>query len=181
PPVIGRLRLAEPGDAARGRIAVGPRLAQRLLQFLDHMGRRRQVRVAHAEVDDVGTGVPRGRLGPVDLFEHVRRQTADAVKIFHGTLAPTTGKTESREPWRFEAEFGFVQKSRLIKDLERIQAQGPSSGPAMRLNWGSFYHGSRAAPAIRAFSSEVDSGSRSNQVYADCVDLSAVKRAKTRI
>jgi hypothetical protein len=28
-----------------------------------------------------------------------------------------------------------------------------------------------------AFSSEVDTGSRSNQVYADCVDLSAVENA----
>jgi hypothetical protein len=54
PRVIGGLRLAQAGDAARGRVAVGPRLAQRLLQLLDHMGRRRQVRIAHAEVDDVG-------------------------------------------------------------------------------------------------------------------------------
>jgi hypothetical protein len=29
----------------------------------------------------------------------------------------------------------------------------------------------------RAFSSEVDTGSHSNQVYADCVDLSAVENA----
>ena len=29
----------------------------------------------------------------------------------------------------------------------------------------------------RAFSSEVDAGSHSNQVYADCVDLSAVENA----
>ena len=90
--VIGRLRLAQAGDAARGRIAVGPRLAQRFLELFDHMGRRRQIRIAHAEVDDVGAGIPRGRLGPVDLLEHVRRQTADAVKIFHGSSAPTTGQ-----------------------------------------------------------------------------------------
>ena len=50
------------------------------------MGRRGKVRVSHAEIDDVGTGIARGRLGAVDLFEDVRRQTADAVKIFHGTL-----------------------------------------------------------------------------------------------
>jgi|SRR4030081_2048339 hypothetical protein len=30
---------------------------------------------------------------------------------------------------------------------------------------------------VRAFSSEVDPGSHSNQVYADCVDLSAVENA----
>ena len=90
PRVIGGLRLAQAVDAARGRIAVGARLAERLLELLQHMGRRRQVRIAHAEVDDVGTRVPRGRLGLVDLFEHVRRQTADAVEIFHWSQAPGT-------------------------------------------------------------------------------------------
>ena len=126
PRVIGGLRLAQAGDAARGRVAVGPRLAQRLLQLLDHMGRRRQVRIAHADVDDVGPGIARGRLGLVDLLEHVRRQTADAVKIFHGTLAPTTGRTESAEPSRLsKPDSGFGQKSRSIKDLERIQARDP--------------------------------------------------------
>src|SRR5215204_7422446 len=32
------------------------------------MGRRRQVRIAHAHVDDVGLGIARGRLGLVDFF-----------------------------------------------------------------------------------------------------------------
>ena len=40
--------------------------------------------IAHAEVDDVGAGVARGRLGAVDLLEHVGRQAADAVEVFHG-------------------------------------------------------------------------------------------------
>jgi hypothetical protein len=31
---------------------------------------------------------------------------------------------------------------------------------------------------IKAFSSEVDTGSHSNQVYADCVDSSAVGNAQ---
>src|SRR6185369_7593939 len=100
PPVIGGLRLAQAVDATRGGVAVGPRLAERVLQLLQHMGRRRQVRIAHAHVDDVGPGIARGRLGLIDLLEHVRRQAADAVKIFHGTLAPTTGRTESGEPSR---------------------------------------------------------------------------------
>ena len=72
----------------RAALAVEPqdaRLAQRLLQLLQHMGRRRQVRIAHAHVDDVGPGVPRGRLGPIDLLEHIRRQTADTIKLFHGS------------------------------------------------------------------------------------------------
>jgi hypothetical protein len=83
PPVIGGLRLAQASNAARGGIAVGARLAEGVLQLLDHVGRRRKVRIAHAEIDDIGARVPRGRLGLIDLFEHVRRQTADAVKIFH--------------------------------------------------------------------------------------------------
>src|SRR5258705_13991657 len=35
----------------------------------------------------------------------------------------------------------------------------------------------RRPPAIRAFSSEADAGSHSNQVCADCVDLSALENA----
>src|SRR5260370_29583679 len=38
----------------------------------------------------------------------------------------------------------------------------------------------RGGPTIRAFSSEVDTGSHSNQVYADCVDLAAVENASKR-
>ncbi len=45
--------------------------------------RSRQVGVAHAEVDDVGAGVAGLGLGAVHLFEHVRRQAADAVEFFH--------------------------------------------------------------------------------------------------
>ena len=81
--VIGGLRAAQARDALRGRIAVGARLAERLLELFDDMGRRRQIRIAHAEIDDVGARIARRRLGAVDLLEHVGRQTADAVKFFH--------------------------------------------------------------------------------------------------
>ena len=81
--VIGGLGPAQPGDALGGGIAVGARPPDRFLELLDDMGRGRQVRIAHAEVDDVGAGIARSRLGPVDLLEHVGRQTADAVKFFH--------------------------------------------------------------------------------------------------
>ena len=47
------------------------------------MGGRRQIGIAHAEIDDVGPRIAGARLGPVHLFEHVRRQAADAVKVFH--------------------------------------------------------------------------------------------------
>src|ERR1700755_3471836 len=47
------------------------------------MRRRRQIRISHAHVNNVGSGVPRGGLGSIDLFEHIRRQTADTVELFH--------------------------------------------------------------------------------------------------
>ena len=40
-----------------------------------------------------------------------------------------------RHLWRCETEFGFVQKSRSINDLERIQAQNRCLRPDLRLNW----------------------------------------------
>src|SRR5262245_8085262 len=48
------------------------------------MRRRRQVRIAHAEVDDIGAPIARRRLGAIDLFENVGRQAPNAVKLFHG-------------------------------------------------------------------------------------------------
>ena len=98
PAVIGGLRLAQAGDSARCGVAVGPRLAERFLEFFDDVERRRQIGIAHAEIDDVGAGIARGRLGAVDLLEHVRRQTADAVKFFHGTSLRQPAKAESPAP-----------------------------------------------------------------------------------
>src|SRR5690242_170078 len=48
------------------------------------MRRCRQVRITHAEVDDIGARIARDSLGTVDLLEHVGWQTADAMKFFHG-------------------------------------------------------------------------------------------------
>ena len=81
--VIGGLGAAQAGDALRGRIAVGARLAECVLELLDHMGGRRQVGIAHAEIDDVGAGIACCGLGAVDLLEDVGRQTPDAMKLFH--------------------------------------------------------------------------------------------------
>src|ERR1700686_3932443 len=47
------------------------------------MRRRRQIRIAHAEIDDVRSRIAGPRLGPVHLFEHIGRQAADAVEVFH--------------------------------------------------------------------------------------------------
>ena len=81
--IIGGLRAAQPRDALGSRIAVGPCLADGLLELLDHVRGRRQVRIAHAEIDDVGAAIAGHRLGAVDLLEHVRRQPPDAIKFFH--------------------------------------------------------------------------------------------------
>ena len=81
--VIGGLRAAQARNALGRRIAVGARLADRLLELLDHVRGRRQIGIAHAEIDDVGAAIAGHRLGAVDLLEHVRRQPADAIKFFH--------------------------------------------------------------------------------------------------
>ena len=74
--VIGGLGAPQPGDAARGGIAVGARPADRLDQLVEDMLRRRQVGIAHAEIDDVGAAGARRRLQAVHLLEHVGRQAA---------------------------------------------------------------------------------------------------------
>src|SRR5262245_53811720 len=81
--IIGRLRTTQSGNTARRRVAVGTRLAQRVFEFFDDVRGRRQIRIAHAEIDDVRTRVAGLRLCLVHLFENVRRQTANAVEVFH--------------------------------------------------------------------------------------------------
>ncbi len=82
--VIGGLRAAKPRNALRCGIAIGARLADGLLELLDDVRRRRQVGIAHAEIDDVGAAVARHCFGAIDLLEHIGRQPANAIKVFHG-------------------------------------------------------------------------------------------------
>ena len=81
--IIGGLGAAQARNAARRRIAVGARIAHDLAQLVDDRLRRRQVGIAHAEIDDVGAARAGAGLQPVDLLEDVRRQPADLVKFFH--------------------------------------------------------------------------------------------------
>ena len=81
--VIGGLGATQARDALGGGIAVGARLAGGLDQFLDDMTGRRQVGIAHAEVDDVDAAGASLGLQTVDLFEHIGRQTPHAIKIAH--------------------------------------------------------------------------------------------------
>ena len=52
--IIVGLRAAQAGNAARGRIAMRARVAHDFAQLVDDGFRRRQVGIAHAEIDDVG-------------------------------------------------------------------------------------------------------------------------------
>jgi hypothetical protein len=78
--VIG-LSLAETGNALRRRVAVGTRLGGVLAQLCGDVLRRRQVGIAHAEIDDVRSVLARECLHLVHGLEHVRRQTADGVEL----------------------------------------------------------------------------------------------------
>ena len=85
--IIGRLSTAQPRDAARGRIAVGFRLANRLDELVTNMLRRRHVGVAHAKVDNIDTARSRGGFQPVHLLKDIRRQTFDSMKFAAHRLA----------------------------------------------------------------------------------------------
>ena len=79
--VVGRLCAPQSRDPLGGGIAVDARLGERLDELvLDVLGRV-EVGVAHAEVDDVGAGLARGRLEAVHLLEDVRRQALDAIEL----------------------------------------------------------------------------------------------------
>lgn len=70
------------------------RVLDHFAQLVDDSLGGRKVRIAHAEVDDVGPARSRAGLQTVDLFEDVRRQTPDFMKLFHlfphGTAALAT-------------------------------------------------------------------------------------------
>ena len=72
--VIGRLRLAQAGDAAARRIAVGVGLGRDFGELVDDMLGRRAVGIAHAEVDDVLAARARRGLHRIDFGEDVGRQ-----------------------------------------------------------------------------------------------------------
>ena len=59
-----------------------PRVLGRFRQLVDDVRRRREIGVAHTEVDDVLAGPARARLEIVDDVEDVRREAIDAAE-FH--------------------------------------------------------------------------------------------------
>ncbi len=104
--VIGRLGAAQAGNALGGGVAVDPVLGDRLDQLVLDVLRRLQVRVAHAEVDDVGASLAGRRLDAVDLLENVGRQALDAVELGHGCMSrPRVGLNRAAER-RVQANHG---------------------------------------------------------------------------
>jgi len=79
-------RVPKLGDAPRCGVPVVARVARRLAQLLHDVGGRGQVRVAHAEVDDVLAPRPRLDLQLVHDGEDVGRQPLDPFELFHAPL-----------------------------------------------------------------------------------------------
>ena len=74
-------------DAPRGRIPMVTRVVGGLLELLDHRVRRRDVRIAHPEIDDVLTGTARTHLHVVDGREYVRWEPLYASELHPLKLA----------------------------------------------------------------------------------------------
>ena len=77
---LGRSQ-AQVRNAARRRVAVVARLLGRLADLLHDVGRRRNVRVAHPEINHVFAGGACGVAQLRDLGEDVRRQTLELGEI----------------------------------------------------------------------------------------------------
>jgi len=83
--VIARLRLAQSGNAAGGRILVGARFLRRLLELVENVRRGRQIGISHPEIDDIRTICPQFSLQAIHFFEYIRRQALGAVKFHRRT------------------------------------------------------------------------------------------------
>src|SRR5690606_13020665 len=88
--VIAGLRPPQARNSFRGGIAMRAGILYDLAQLVDDVLWRREVRVSHAEIDDIGARRSRAGLQTVDLFEDVRWQTADFVKLFHNSPRGST-------------------------------------------------------------------------------------------
>jgi hypothetical protein len=86
--VVCGLSATQAGDTAGSGIAIRARLADRLLELVHDMERRRQIGIAHPQIDDVGPGIPRRGFGAVDLLEYVGRQAPDPEELLHAFVTP---------------------------------------------------------------------------------------------
>ena len=89
-PARGKASLgaAEASDAFRGEKTGGVRLADRFDELVDHMLGLGQVRIAHAEIDDVRPAGAGLGLEGIDLLEDIRRQAPHPMEIAHRNTSP---------------------------------------------------------------------------------------------
>ena len=128
--VIGGLRLTQTSYALRRRVAVRARLIDGLDQLVDDVLRRWHVRVAHAEVDDVGTAGARRRLQTVDFREDVWRQALDAVKVFAQRSYPSAPQRDGVIMASFCARGPEAIRGHQRTSFRRARRQLP---PSLRL------------------------------------------------
>jgi hypothetical protein len=81
--VIIGLSPAQARNALGGGIAIHPRLGHGLDQLGFDVSGRIKVGIAHAKIDNIGTGVTGLGLQTVDLLENVRRQALHTMKVRH--------------------------------------------------------------------------------------------------
>ena len=79
--VIIRLRAPEAGDSLGLGIAMRARLGGNFAQFVDDMLGRRLVRIAHAKVDNVAPGLPRGMPHRVDFGDDIGGHAFDTIEF----------------------------------------------------------------------------------------------------
>ena len=116
PIVITRHRAAQPRYAARGRIAIGARLGRRLAELVDDMLRHRQIRIAHAEVDNVHAldcaGAPSACSPP--------RTHTEAGGVSYGSRRRSWEEAR-RSVW-------FVASARLFEIASRASSRNSAAG-----------------------------------------------------
>ncbi len=81
--IISGLSAAQARNALGRGITVRARILHDLAQLVDDRLGSGKVGVSHAEIDDIGAARSRACFQTVDLFENIRRQTPDFVKLFH--------------------------------------------------------------------------------------------------
>ena len=110
---------------ARRRVTMVPAVLGRLTDLLDDVRRRRDVGVAHTEIDHVLAGRARGMTQTGHLGQHVGRKTLQLVEI--------VAKCGHREPLGRSTR----ARRRCAKGPSLLDKQGPSHGhesPSNRLS-----------------------------------------------
>src|SRR5215831_11676884 len=100
------------------------------------MRRRRQIRIAHAEIDDIRSRVAGFRLGLVYLFEDIRRQTANAVELFHRQTLTSAALISQLNPGSFYHGFALLPAACPSSSLSgSFRAEAPFLAGCGRPSW----------------------------------------------